>query len=203
MTDEAVRLTTRGYGAWVFAVVALGVVVLGVVFSSRFGSDPELVPSPLIGLPAPAVELPFLEAEGTFDLGDLRGDITVVNFWASWCLGCRTEHPGLLAAAETFRDFDVRFVGILHQDNATAGIRFLDDLGRGDPFLYLDDAGSRAALEYGVLGLPETFFVDADGTIVGKISGPAPAGLLAATVQRLVLGEAIGTITSGEVENRD
>ena len=203
MTDEAVAMPTKGYGAWIFVAVAVGVVVLGVVFSSRFGSDPELVPSPLIGLPAPAVELSLLDGDGTFDLESLRGDITVVNFWASWCLGCRTEHAGLLAAAAAFRGFDVRFVGILHQDNAPAGRRFLEELGRGDPFIYLDDVGSRAALEYGVLGLPETFFVDATGTIVGKISGPADGALLEATVQRLVLGETIGTITTGDVENRD
>lgn len=195
------RLSSR-YGVWVFTGVALVAVVLGIVFSTRFGQDPGLVASPLIGTPAPDLELPFLESDGTLDLGDLRGDITVVNFWASWCTGCRIEHEGLLQAAEAYRDFDVRFVGILWQDRASRGIRFLDELGRGE-FLYVEDVGSRAGLEYGVLGLPETFFIDADGIIVGKISGPAPADLLAATVQRLILGEAIGTIKAGEVENRE
>ncbi len=203
MSDVVVghRPSSR-YGVWVFAAVALVAVVLGIVFSTRFGQDPDLVASPLIGQPAPDLELPFLESEGTLDLGDLRGDITVVNFWASWCTGCRIEHAGLLRAAEAFTDFDVRFVGILHQDQPGRGIRFLDELGRGE-FLYVEDVGSRAGLEYGVLGLPETFFIDADGIIVGKISGPAPADLLVATVQRLILGEAIGTIKTGEVENRE
>ncbi len=202
MTDTAVPRRTAGYGVWIFAVVAVAAVSMGVIFSSRLGSDPGLVSSPLIGGPAPVVELPLLEGEGTFDLADLRGDIAVVNFWASWCTGCRLEHAGLLAAATAFRDFDVQFVGILHQDQTRRGIGFLEELGRGDPFLYLDDVGSRAALEFGVLGLPETFFIDQDGVVVGKISGPAPGDLLLATVQRLVLGESIGTITTGEVENR-
>ena len=203
MTDTTVPRRTVGYGVWIFAAVAVVAVSLGVIFSSRLGSDPGLVASPLIGGPTPSVELPLLEEEGTFDLGDLRGDITVVNFWASWCTGCRLEHAGLVEAAAAFRDFDVQFVGILHQDQARRGVGFLDELGRGDPFLYLDDVGSRAALEFGVLGLPETFFIDPDGVIVGKISGPAPGDLLLATVQRLVLGESIEPTTiTGEVENR-
>ena len=96
----------------------------------------------------------------------------------------------------------MRFIGVLHQDDVRDGVAFLDELGRGDPFLYVYDGNSRIGLEYGVLGLPETFFIDSSGTIVGKISGPASRDLLVATVQRLVLGEEIGTIKAGEVENR-
>jgi cytochrome c biogenesis protein CcmG/thiol:disulfide interchange protein DsbE len=202
-TDVAPATRATGPGVWVFAVVAIVAVGVGVLFSARFGNDPQVVvASPLIGSPAPAVPVPLLDVPATIDLGDLRGDITVVNFWASWCTGCRLEHPGLVEAAAAFRDFDVRFVGVLYQDDAADGIRFLDEFGRGDPFLYVFDGDSRVGLEYGVLGLPETFFVDSGGTIVGKISGPAPRDLLLATVERLVAGDGIGEIEAGTVENR-
>ena len=201
--DEAPATRAAGVGVWVFAVVAVFAVGVGVLFSARFGDDPQVVvASPLIGSPAPEVSVPLLDVPATIDLGDLRGDITVVNFWASWCTGCRLEHPGLVEAAAAFRDFDVRFVGVLYQDDAADGIRFLDEFGRGNPFVYVFDGDSRVGLEYGVLGLPETFFIDSGGTIVGKISGPAPRDLLLATVERLVRGDGIGEIEAGTVENR-
>ena len=95
------------------------------------------------------------------------------------------------------------FLGILHQDNPSNGLDFLDELGRGDPYTYVVDAGSRLGLEFGVLGLPETFLVDRDGTIVGKISGPiSNPQVLVNAIDDLILGREIGTIKVGEVENR-
>jgi cytochrome c biogenesis protein CcmG, thiol:disulfide interchange protein DsbE len=188
----------------IVVAVGLGVIVLGVVFSSRFGTDPSLTASPLIGTPAPDVTVPYLEVDGDFDLASLEGDVVVVNFWASWCLSCRDEHEVLLQAAARYADLDVTFVGVMVQDQPDNGIRFLDQLGRGEPYVYVDDDRSRASLEFGVLGVPETFFIDRDGTIVAKVSGPVNGPLLTGTLDAIILGRAddLGVVRTGEVENR-
>ncbi|MCZ6631458.1 MAG: redoxin domain-containing protein, partial [Actinobacteria bacterium] len=77
---------------WAGLGIALGTVALAVVLASRFGGDPTLVDSPLIGQPAPEFELTTLDGRDRVALGDLKGDIVVVNFFASWCLQCRAEH---------------------------------------------------------------------------------------------------------------
>lgn len=188
----------------IVVAVGLAVIVLGVVFSSRFGTDPSLTASPLIGQPAPDLSVPYLEVEGDFDFSTLDGDVAVVNFWASWCLSCRDEHETLVQAAAQYADLDVTFVGVMVQDQPGNGIRFLDELGRGDPYVYVDDDRSRVSLEFGVLGVPETFFVDRDGTIVAKVSGPVNGALLAGTLDAIILGQAddLGVVKTGEIENR-
>ena len=189
---------------WIVVGVGLVVIVLGVVFSRRFGTDPSLTASPLIGRPLPELALPYLEEEGDFDFADLEGDVAVINFWASWCLNCRVEHDALACAADQYQDLGVTFLGAMVQDQRDNGSRFLDDLGRSEPTIYLDDDRSRASLEFGVLGVPETFFIDRDGTIVAKVSGPVDVALLTATLDAIILGQAgdLGEVTTGEVENR-
>lgn len=185
-------------------VVGLAVITLGVVFSSRFGTDPSLTASPLIGQPAPDLSLPYLETVGDFDFSALDGQVVVVNFWASWCLACRTEHEVLLRSASDYEDLGVSFVGVMVQDQPGNGIDFLDELGRGDPYVYVDDDRSLASLEFGVLGVPETFFLDRDGTIVAKVSGPVDGAILSGTIDAILLGRAseLGVVKTGEVENR-
>lgn len=189
---------------WIVVAVGLVVVVLGVVFSRRFGTDPTLTASPLIGQPAPAITLPLLEDDGEFDLASLDGDVAVVNFWASWCLACRTEHDALATAAAQYDDLGVTFVGAMVQDQPSNGSRFLDELGRSEQTIYVDDDRSRLSLEFGLLGVPETFFIDRDGTIVAKVSGPVDYNLLTATLDAILLGQGgdLGEVTTGEVENR-
>jgi cytochrome c biogenesis protein CcmG/thiol:disulfide interchange protein DsbE len=188
---------------WLAVVAAAAVMVIGVVFSQRFGSDPQLQSSPLIGRPVSSVEVPYLEFEGTLDLADLEGEIVVVNFWASWCFNCRVEHEALITAAGDYSELGVTFVGVNHQDTPGNAAAFLDELGRSPQTLYVEDAGSRLALEFGILGLPETFFIDRDGTIVGKVTGPVSYPLVADTIEAIILGEDIGVVKTGEVENRD
>ena len=86
---------------------------------------------------------------------------------------------------------------------AALPLRFLEELGRGDPYTYGVDEGSRVAVEFGVLGLPETFFIDREGIIRGKVSGPVSAALLSRTIEAIALGESIDPqTTTDEVENR-
>jgi cytochrome c biogenesis protein CcmG/thiol:disulfide interchange protein DsbE len=189
---------------WIVVIVGLIVIVLGVVFSRRFGTDPTLTASPLIGQPAPAITLPLLADDGEFDFADLEGDVAVVNFWASWCLACRVEHDALSIAAQQYDDLGVQFVGTMVQDQPGNGVDFLEELGWSEQTIYVDDDRSRASLEFGVLGVPETFFIDRDGTIVAKVSGPVDLNLLTATLDAILLGQAadLGEVTTGEVENR-
>ena len=156
---------------WIVVGVGLVVVVLGVVFSRRFGTDPTLTASPLIGQPAPAITLPLLEDDGELDFADLDGDVVVLNFWASWCLACRVEHDALLAAAAQYDDLGVTFVGAMVQDQPGNGSEFLDEVGRSEQAIYVDGDRSRLSLEFGLLGVPETFFIDRDGVIVHKVIG--------------------------------
>lgn len=172
--------------AW--SVVGL-TAVLAVVLASRFGTDPALAPSPLIGRPAPQVSLTRLLGEGDVALDDFGDDIVVVNFFASWCLECRLEHDALVATADSFADGGVSFVGIAYQDDPGDSIEFLEDEGMSPATEYLIDEGSRAAIAFGVFGIPETFFIDGAGTVVGRIIGPTDA---------LTLGSSIDAIRRGE-----
>ena len=146
--------------------------VLTVVFFARleWGGDPSLVPSPLIGHPAPQFTLPPLDGLNLPGLSraDLDGHVTLVNVFASWCVPCRDEHPALIALA---KDPRFRIVGINYKDNADDARKFLTDLGNPYTAIGVDSAG-RTAIDWGVYGVPETFIVGPDGIIDGKVIGP-------------------------------
>jgi cytochrome c biogenesis protein CcmG/thiol:disulfide interchange protein DsbE len=191
MTEEALPVSKKRYWMWAgIAAVALGVGAMVLVFSSRFGIDPRLVNSPLIGQPVPAIELELLAGDDTLDFTDLQGDIVIINFWASWCFPCRGEHPALTAVARDYRDRGVSVVGVVYQDEPGPVNAFLNDLGRGgDNYRYVLDPDSRAAVEFGVFGVPETYFVDAGGIIVGKIQGGVTSSALRSTLNQILAGE--------------
>ncbi len=187
---------------WAGLAIAAGAVIFSVVLASRFGTDPGLVESPLLGEPAPVLELPLLDGSGNFDTTDLNGTVTVVNFFASWCLECRNEHADLVATANAFADRGVRFVQISYQESAVASGSYLDQAGRSDSTLYLHDPGSRAAIAYGVFGIPETFFIDGSGTVVGKIIGEADAFILGATLDTILAGNVPGQQVTGDTQQQ-
>lgn len=199
MTEPAVIPPARKRGLlWVGIALLLVFIVVGVTLASRFGLDPTLVASPLIGKPVPDATLPYLDQPGDLALRDLKGDIVVVNFWASWCFPCRREHGVLLKGAADYSDQGVTFVGALWHDEVENGLAFLDELGSG----YEDvvDEASRASIGFGVFGVPETFFIDRDGTVVGKVSGPISSSLLEATLDAILRGETLEPVRSGTVQ---
>ena len=202
MTVDAER-RRGGRAVWVAITAGVLVMVLALVFAGRFGSDPSLTRSPLIGMPAPDVAISAFDGGDPISLSDLAGDIVVVNFWASWCAGCRQEHDALLLAASAYEELGTTFVAVDYQDSRSAADSFLAELGRSEQTLYGADEDSRVAFEFGVLGLPETFFIDREGTVVAKVSGPISYELLAGTIEAIALGEAVDPeVTTGEVENR-
>lgn len=145
------------------------------LFQLTMGNDPSKIPSVLIGRPAPDTSLPPVEdlapdgvqLEG-FNKADLMGKVSVVNVFASWCAPCRQEHPILqdLATRDGFQ-----MIGINYKDKPENARRFLGSLG--NPYDRVgSDPDGRAAIEWGVYGIPETYIVDATGTIRYKYIGP-------------------------------
>lgn len=137
------------------------------------GHDPSEIPSVLIGKPAPAIDLPPLEGSGRPALDDatLEGRFTLVNVFASWCIPCRAEHPYLL---ELSQDPRINLVGINYKDKPESALNFLNELGNPYAAIGVDENGSEA-IDWGVYGIPETFVVSADGTIIYKKIGPIDA----------------------------
>ncbi|WP_313346047.1 DsbE family thiol:disulfide interchange protein [Stenotrophomonas sp.] len=144
----------------------LGLMVYGVMKSGA--PDRDILPSALIGKPAPAFELPVLH-DPTIKVSSnqLRGAPYVLNVWGSWCAACREEHPILTRFAETKR---VRVIGYNWKDEPADALRWLEQLG--NPFvLVLTDIEGRTAIDWGVTAAPETFLVDASGVVRWKYSG--------------------------------
>jgi cytochrome c biogenesis protein CcmG/thiol:disulfide interchange protein DsbE len=178
-------------GAWrrrlIVSIPLVAFLALAALFMLRLGAgDPSRIPSALIGHPAPATTLPplpGLERDGKpvpgLDSAELKGEVTVLNVWASWCVPCRDEAPLLLALAADRR---IRVVGINYKDQPDNARRFL---GRyGNPFVANGtDGNGRAAIEWGVYGVPETFVVGRNGRIAYKLIGPITADNLDQTLK--------------------
>ncbi len=152
-----------------FYLPFLILLMVGGLFWVGLSLNPGLVPSPLIGKPAPAFDLPLLEdEEQRFTAEDLKGRVTMVHVWATWCVSCRAEHPVLMSFA---RRNLVPVIGFNYRDERDAAMNWLRTLG--DPYeRTLYDPSGRAGIDWGVYGTPETFIVDRDGIIRYKHVGP-------------------------------
>lgn len=137
------------------------------------GLDVSTIPSALINTKAPSLALAPLEGSGVPALTDaaVKGKLTLVNVFASWCVPCRQEHPML---KEMSKDDRLNIVGINYKDKTGNALRFLGELGNPYAAIGIDPNG-KAAIDWGVYGIPETYLVNAEGTIVYKKVGPIDA----------------------------
>mgnify|MGYP000232791054 CR=1 FL=1 len=157
-----------------FLRAVLGVAIAGILLVALgFGltRDARVLPAVSVSKPAPAFDLKTLDGKAV-RLADLKGRPMILNFWASWCSECRKEHPLLMAAHDRFGD-RITFVGVVFQDSPENVRGFLTEMGTtaADTYPNLLDPGSRTAIDYGVYGVPETFFIDRKGVVVGKRVG--------------------------------
>ena len=149
---------------WPFVVF----VVLAVFLYIGLGLNPREVPSPLINKPAPAFTLPQLhDTSKRFSSQDMKGQVWMLNVWASWCISCREEHPVLMSLA---RQNIVPIYGLDYKDKNDDGEAWLRN--GGDPYtLVATDADGRVGIDYGVYGVPETYVIDKQGVIRYKQIG--------------------------------
>jgi len=172
------KATPAKWRALIMLLPLLVFIALAVLFAFALGSgDPSRLPSALVGKPAPVIALsqvPGVTRAGKqlpgFTHSDLtNGKVTVVNIWASWCGPCRLEHEYLMK----LRDLrpGAQLFGINYKDDPDAAARFVNQLGNPYDAVGEDQRG-RAGVEWGVTGVPETFVVDGDGTIIHKLTGP-------------------------------
>jgi cytochrome c biogenesis protein CcmG/thiol:disulfide interchange protein DsbE len=139
------------------------------------------VRSPLVGRPAPAFSLRPVGGGTPLGTAELRGKPAVVNFWATWCVPCYQEH-GVLTRAARALEGRVRFVGVVYEDTEENVMGFVREQGSSYPSLVDEDG--KTAIAYGIFGVPETFFLDAGGTVVSKFVGPLDDARLAAELRK-------------------
>jgi len=174
----------------VFVVVAL--LFLAILWRGLH-SDPTKVPSALLNKEAMNFEVKWIQgqehmatprAEG-FSLADFKGRPMILNFWASWCYSCQAEASDFEAFWQRYKDKGVVVAGIAIQDSPEAALGFARKYGK-TYMLGLDAEDGKAAIDYGVTGVPETFFIDKTGRVIHKEAGPVTSELLAKYTEELL-----------------
>lgn len=158
-------------------------ICLVVLFRIGLNYDPRRVPSPLVDKPVPAFSLPELKnPAGTLGSDDLRGQVTLLNVWASWCVACLHEHPLLMELAQ---NSNIRIYGLNYKDEREDAIQWL--ARHGDPYVQSAfDYDGKIGIDLGVYGVPETFVVDREGIIRHKFIGPITAQIIEDTLMPLL-----------------
>lgn len=176
MSEES-ESPRRGFMRYALAAIPLAVFVGFAAIAGKMlydqdvnGLDVSAIPSALIGKQAPSLTLPALEGSNTPALTQaaIKGKLTLVNVFASWCVPCRQEHPFL---KELAKDQRLTIVGINYKDRNDNALRFLGELGNPYDAIGVDPNG-KAAIDWGVYGIPESYLVAPDGTILYKKVGP-------------------------------
>lgn len=157
--------------------------ILVTLFVVGLENDPQLVPSPLIGKPVPAFELPVLQTPDILlTQEDIKGEVVLINVWASWCVACRHEHPLLV---DLSKSDTVKIIGLNYKDSREAALGWLEKFG--DPyFSSLYDSSGRTGIDLGVYGVPETYLLDRNGIIRYKHIGPVDGKVLEETLLPLI-----------------
>jgi cytochrome c biogenesis protein CcmG, thiol:disulfide interchange protein DsbE len=171
-------------------VVALGLTLalLTALFGFGLTRDPNAKASAVVGKLAPAFALRTIDGSRMVSLADLRGQVVVMNFWASWCAECKVEESALKAAWDRYRDQGVVMVGVSFEDAASAASGYAEEEGSDWPLL--SDPGSAVALLYGVTGPPETFIIDRQGRVVFHKASPVSYADLTDHIEPLLLSGA-------------
>jgi cytochrome c biogenesis protein CcmG/thiol:disulfide interchange protein DsbE len=158
-----------------FLIPLLLFVVLVVFLAVGLNRDPHEVPSPLINKPAPAFDIPQLAQENkTFSPESMKGQVWILNVWASWCVACREEHPVLVELANSQQ---APVIGLDYKDKREDALAMLAK--QGNPYvLSAFDANGRVGIDYGVYGVPETYVIDRAGIIRFKHIGPITPAVL-------------------------
>jgi cytochrome c biogenesis protein CcmG/thiol:disulfide interchange protein DsbE len=155
---------------WLRLSIVVAISALVVVLVLAFRRAPQDLRTGTVGKPAAAFSLQKLDGSGMLTVAPTDGKVVVVNFFASWCIPCKEENPALVRVYERYRASDVVFVGVLYQDARDSGLKYVKDNGVTWPTASDDDG--RVAFSYGVFGIPETYFIGADGVIAGRHIGP-------------------------------
>ena len=165
-----------------FAWTIMGFALLVALLAAGLRLDPREVPSPLIGKPAPAFELPLLAAPAkTFSQKEMAGKVWIMNVWASWCPPCLVEHPVITQLARS----GIPVIGLNYKDRREDALPWL--ARNGDPFqLTVFDASGRIGTDYGVYGVPETYVIDRQGLIRYKHIGPVTPEVAQKKIEPLV-----------------
>jgi cytochrome c biogenesis protein CcmG/thiol:disulfide interchange protein DsbE len=166
-------------------IVAAFVIPLIWLLAYAFTRDPRYIRSPLIGRQAPSFSLTLFDGK-TIKLEDFRGKVVFLNFWASWCIPCREEARTLEGAWKQYKEQGVVFLGVDIQDKEEDARAFIQEFG----ITYMngrDDTG-RIAIDYGVWGIPETFFIDGRGRITYKHVGAVGRPIIAAKLNQALHG---------------
>lgn len=172
------RTTAKVAAVW-FAVLAIAAAVgalailqlrsggtsaIGVYTAANYQARAEIE-----NTPAPEFHLPSLEDGRPIALSSFRGNVVVLNFWASWCAPCRREAPGLRSVSQRYRDRGVRFLGVNYRDDEAAARAFVREFGL--PYPSVSDSSGSLAYDYELIGFPTTFIIDAGGTIRYRFVG--------------------------------
>ena len=173
------------FGRWPFWATMGSIVLVVLVLSYGFFIDPKLVPSPLVGKPAPLFTTNMLVSGEKLSLQDLRGQPVVLNFWASWCVACRDEAAVLEHAYQVYGPQGLRVIGIAIQDTPEKALAFAQRFGKTYT-LALDNNAGEIGLNYGLYGVPETFFIDREGLIRYKHVGAVTPDMVATQAQQLL-----------------
>lgn len=174
------------------AVIAGGVISL---LAYGFTRDARYIQSPLVARQAPSFALTLFDGK-VIRLDDLRGKVVFLNFWASWCVPCRAEAKDLEAAWKKYKDRGVVFLGVNIQDKEENARAFIEEFAIS--YMNGPDTGGKIAIDYGVWGIPETFFIDRHGRITYKHVGALGVPVITAKLDQALLGIASAEEGKGE-----